>query len=101
MAECLRPIPLKCSMRRPGTAIADHRRRDDPAPVEHAQHQRANRAQAADIVQYACIYPAMCLQITEPELVIRHIRPASTTHNWPVHIRLSSDASHSTMRVTS
>ena len=31
----------------------------------------------------------------------RYNRPPSTTHNWLVHIRLSSDASQSTIRTTS
>src|SRR5215475_9259731 len=100
MAKRLRPVPLKHGVCRPCTTVANYRSHDDPSPVQCTQPQRGDRAQAPNIMQDACIYSAVRAKVAEPEFVIRHIRPASTTHNWPVHIRLSSDASHSTMRVT-
>ena len=42
-----------------------------------------------------------CAVLQEPKTVQRYKRPPSTTHICAVHIRLSSDASHNTIRARS
>src|SRR5689334_12821046 len=93
-------------MRGPGKGVADQRRCDQTAPVKRANGdgKRGKREHTADIVHRARVRPAMGAEVSQPELVVGHacyIRPASTTHNCAVHIRLSSEASHNAIRVTS